>query len=72
LLLLMATLAAAAGAVPAAQSADCSQAAARAASRYDGARVLSVRQEGGACVVVLLVPGQAGKPPRQEIVRENG
>jgi hypothetical protein len=51
---------------------DCAAAAVAAAQEHGSAKVLSVRQEGAVCVIVLLVPGQYGQAPRQVIVRKGG
>jgi hypothetical protein len=58
-------------AVPA-TAADCAAAAAAAAQENGAIKVLSVKQEGDACVIVLLVPGQYGQAPRKITVRTGG
>lgn len=55
-----------------AMAADCAAEAAAAAQENGAVKVLSVKQEGNACVIVLLVPGQYGQPPRKITVRTGG
>lgn len=55
-----------------ARAADCGSAAQAACAQVNCTQVLSVRSDGGACVVTLLVPGRQGEPPRKQTVRVGG
>lgn len=50
---------------------NCAAAARSLAASY-GAQVLSVKAEGGVCVITLRIPGQGGQPPRVETHRVSG
>jgi len=69
---LLSLLAAALLAVQPARAADCGSAAAAACAQVGCTQVLSVRSDGGSCVVTLLVPGRQGQPPRKQTVRVAG
>ncbi|MCB1428631.1 MAG: hypothetical protein KDJ48_08485 [Nitratireductor sp.] len=56
---------------PSASAADCSQAAANAASARGG-EVLSVKANGDQCVVKIRIPGKNGEPPRVETTTVSG
>ena len=56
---------------PVANAADCSQAAANAASSMGG-EVLSVKAQGDQCVVKIRIPGKNGEPPRVETTTVSG
>ena len=65
-------LALTAAAVPAVTSdavaADCREAAARVVAEVGG-QLLSVRESGGECVIVVLVPGSGSERPRKVTMR---
>ena len=50
-------------------AADCAQIAAQVSAEKGGAQVLDVSEQGGQCVVVVLVPDPKGGPPRKQTVR---
>jgi hypothetical protein len=51
-----------------AMAADCSAAAARVVAEVGG-QLLSVRESGGECVIVVLVPGSGNERPRKVTMR---
>jgi hypothetical protein len=54
-----------------AQADNCSAVADQYAAQY-GAEVLSVKEQGGNCVIKLRIPGQGGQPPRVETISVPG